>query len=78
MRGIAYFRKKKYPQAIADYSKAIELDPNNLRFYKSRMSAYFKINDTDKVWKDIIKIQHLGGTVNPTIMNMLKDKKYRE
>ena len=78
VRGIAYFSKKKYKQAVLDYSKAIELYPENLRFYQSRMSAYFKLNDTDKVWKDIIEIQKLGGTVNPSIMNMLKDRKYRD
>ena len=78
VRGIAYFSKKKLPQAISDYSKAIELDPGNVRFYVSRMSAYFKMGNNDKVWKDIIKIQQLGGTVNPSIINMLKNKKYRE
>ena len=78
VRGIAYFSKKKYKQAVTDYSKAIELDPDNIRFYQSRMSAYFKLNDTDKVWKDIIEIQKLGGTVNPSIMNILKDRKYRD
>jgi hypothetical protein len=64
--------------AVADYSKAIELDPDNIKYLISRMSAYFKLGDKDKVWKDVIKIQQLGGTVNPTIINVLKAKKYRE
>lgn len=78
VRGIAYNYKKKYKQAILDYSKAIQLEPKNVRFYISRMSAYFKLNDYDHVWKDVIKIQGLGGTVNPSILNMIKDKKYRD
>jgi len=78
VRGILYFRRKKYDLAVADYSKAIELDPDNIKYLISRMSAYFKLGDKDKVWKDVIKIQQLGGTVNPTIINVLKAKKYRE
>ena len=78
VRGIAYFSRKKYNQAISEYSKAIELDPTNIKFYISRMSTNFKLGYKDRVWKDVIKIQSLGGTVNPLIINMLKDKKYRE
>ena len=78
VRGIAYFYKKKYTLAIADYSKSIELDPDNTRYYKSRLSIYFKLGNSDKAWKDVIKIQQLGGTVNPSIIDMLKDKKYRD
>jgi tetratricopeptide (TPR) repeat protein len=78
VRGIAYFLKKKYTQAIADYDTAIELDPDNLRYYISRMSANFKLGYKDRAWKDVIKIQQLGGTVDPTIINILKEKKYRD
>jgi len=78
VRGIAYFYKKKYLQAIADYSKAIEIDPGNIKFHISRLSAYFKLGDNDRAWKDVIKIQQLGGTVNPAIINILKNKKYRD
>ena len=78
VRGIAYFFRKKYDQAIADYSKAIELEPKNIRYYTSRMSANFKLGNGDRAWKDVIKIQQLGGTVNPSIINILKNKKYRE
>ncbi len=78
VRGIAYFYRKKYTQAIFDYSNAIELDPKNIKFYYSRMSAYFKVGNGDRAWKDVIKIQQLGGTVNPTIINILKAKKYRD
>ncbi len=78
IRGVAYFLKKKYPKAIADYTKSIELDPDNLRAYISRLSAYCKTGNNDRAWKDVIKIQQLGGTVNPTIINLLKNKNYRE
>ena len=78
IRGVTYFFKKKYQKSVNDYSKAIELDPDNLKLYFSRLSAYCKLGYIDKAWKDVIKIQGLGGTVNPEIINLLKGKKYRE
>ena len=77
VRGIAYFMRKKYNDAVVDYDKAIELDPYNIMFLISRMSANLKLGYEDRVWKDVMRIQKLGGTVNPTIINLLKNKKYR-
>jgi len=78
LRGVAHFLKKKYTQAISDYSKAIGLEPENIKFYDSRLGAYFKLGNNDKAWEDVIKIQQLGGAVNPAIINLLKNKKYRD
>lgn len=78
LRGIVFFYRKMYGHAISDYNDAIQLDPDNKRYYTSRMSVYFKLGDADKAWKDVIKIQQLGGTVNPAIINLLKDKKYQD
>jgi tetratricopeptide (TPR) repeat protein len=35
-RGNAYYRKRDYDRAIADYTKAIELDPNYANAYTNR------------------------------------------
>jgi len=77
LRGILYFYRKKYTQAIAEYNDALEVEPNNIRYHISRMSAYFKLGNGDGAWREVIQIQKLGGTVNPTIVNMLKAKYYR-
>jgi tetratricopeptide (TPR) repeat protein len=39
-RGLSYYRKSKYDQAILDYTKAIELSPKDGRAYLSRALAY--------------------------------------
>jgi tetratricopeptide (TPR) repeat protein len=39
-RGLAYYNQQKYAQAIADYNKAIELDPNDADAYYNRGIAY--------------------------------------
>jgi len=78
IRGIAFFDKKKYHEAVMDYTKAIALEPDNIKFYYSRMSAYCKLGSSSHAWEDVIKIQKLGGTVNPTLINILKGRSYRE
>ena len=78
LKGVTFFFRKRYTQAIDEYSKAIALDPDNLHYLVSRMSANFKLGYQDRVWKDVIRIQKLGGTVDPIIINMIKNKKYKE
>src|SRR5229473_4082095 len=39
-RGVAYWRKRDYDQAIANYDKAIELDPKFARAYMRRGASY--------------------------------------
>jgi tetratricopeptide (TPR) repeat protein len=40
-RGIAYYDKDEYDKAIADYTRAIELDPNGEPAYNNRGLAYY-------------------------------------
>lgn len=39
-RGLAYNAKHDYAQSIADFSKAIELNPNDANYYDERGVAY--------------------------------------
>lgn len=43
--GISYFKSKNYQQAIAEYTKAIQIDPNNTDTYNNRGFAYYKLKD---------------------------------
>ena len=36
MRGLAYQRLKRFEEAILDYSRAIEINDNNFRYYMNR------------------------------------------
>lgn len=78
VRGIAFFDKKQYHQAVEDFTQAISLEPDNIKFYYSRMSAYCKLGSSSRAWEDVIKIQKMGGTVNPTLINILKNRNYRD
>ena len=39
--GLAHLEQRQYRNAIADYTKAIELDPINLEAYQNRAEAFF-------------------------------------
>jgi tetratricopeptide (TPR) repeat protein len=54
-RGNAYFAKGYYEQAISDYDKAIELEPNNAIVYFSRGKAYAYNNKFDEAISDYNK-----------------------
>lgn len=51
-RGLAYSLKGRYDQAIADYSKAIELKPDYAEAYNLRASAYGKNGLLDQAIAD--------------------------
>jgi len=50
-RGFEYYKKQEYDKAIADYSQAIQLDPNATR-YANRGAAYNNKGDYDKAIAD--------------------------
>jgi len=51
-RGIAYAKLNKYEQAIEDFSKAIELNPDDAEAYYNRGLAYAKLNEHEQAIED--------------------------
>lgn len=54
-RGLAYYNKGQYDQAIKDYNKAIEIDPGNAVAYINRGFAYRNKGQYDQAIKDYTK-----------------------
>jgi tetratricopeptide (TPR) repeat protein len=52
-RGEAWFNKKDYDRAIADYDQAIVLDPKDARAYLGRGFAYGRKRDFDRTIADL-------------------------
>jgi tetratricopeptide (TPR) repeat protein len=51
-RGIAYAGKKQYDEAVADYSRAIGLDPVFDKAYTNRGNAYWHLGQFEKSFAD--------------------------
>jgi tetratricopeptide (TPR) repeat protein len=64
-RGLAYASKKEYDRAIADYTRAIELDPKNLSAYNDRGVAYTSKGDYERAIADVTRAVELAPKPTP-------------
>tara|TARA_B100000427_G_scaffold34679_1_gene25224 strand:- start:3360 stop:5108 length:1749 start_codon:yes stop_codon:yes gene_type:complete len=53
--GVRNEKSGKYKEAISDYTKAIEINPNNAEFYKSRSNARYRNSDYQGAENDLTK-----------------------
>src|SRR5205085_7240367 len=58
--GNAAIQQKQYPQAIAEYSRAIELNPKQPAFYENRAFAYLAMERFDEAMGDFNKVIELS------------------
>lgn len=62
-RGNAYIDKNNYDQAIKDYTKVIELNPQNADAYNNRGASYINKNNYDQAIKDYQKAIEIDPNV---------------
>jgi tetratricopeptide (TPR) repeat protein len=70
-RGLAYSHKGELDKAIADFNKAIALDPRDGWAYKTRALLWFDRKAYDKAWGDVKKAQELGASIDPQFLDAL-------
>jgi len=61
-RGNAYYDLEKYSNAISDYTKAININPNYAEAYNNRGNAYCNSGNRKKACEDWRKAYSLGIT----------------
>ena len=59
-RGCINFEISKYEDAIDDFSKIIESEPNNFKLYLKRSECYKILGKTQEFYADIDKAKSLG------------------
>jgi tetratricopeptide (TPR) repeat protein len=78
--GFTHFGVNRYDLAVADFTKAIELDPNYLVAYYNRGVAYFDLGQYDVAIMDFTKAMELGlrgkGTYHIRGLAYAKQGKY--
>ncbi len=72
-RGGAYFMLNRFPEAIADYSKAIQLQPDYKLAYLMRGLSYLKLGDTAKGCNEV-KSNCTQQTCGPDIVAFVASK----
>jgi tetratricopeptide (TPR) repeat protein len=71
-RGIAYYYYDYLDKAISDWSRVIELDPEQAQAYQKRAHAYLLKNDYAKSWADVRQLEKLGYAPDPKFLDTLK------
>lgn len=70
-RGDFYMGQGNYAQGIIEYTKAIEVSPDDGEAYDYRALMYFSIKEYDKAKADVLKAQALGYEVSPKFIEDL-------
>lgn len=73
-RGDAYLVKGNVGQAISDYTKAIEINPDDGEAYNNRAIMYFGEKEYAKAKEDVRRAQALGYEVSPQLLKNLSDE----
>lgn len=63
--GNAWYAKREYDKAIADYDEAIRLDPDYALAYMNRAAAYRTKGDTERAEADEARVRELTGSGSP-------------
>ncbi|MBI5723269.1 MAG: tetratricopeptide repeat protein [Planctomycetes bacterium] len=59
------------PQAIGDFDAAIRLYPGFIQAYANRARAHYEMQQYDKAWADVHKVEALGGRMDLTFVQEL-------
>ncbi|MHC4873418.1 MAG: tetratricopeptide repeat protein [Planctomycetota bacterium] len=63
--GNLYLKQGKYKQAIYRFDKTLELDIKYNKALLNRAICYYCIDEPEKSWKDILKLEERGFDINP-------------
>jgi PQQ-dependent catabolism-associated CXXCW motif protein len=74
--GVANAHEGKYDEAIRDFSKAIELNPQHVEAYYNRGLAHAKKGDYGAAMTDLLEAATLDPARNAEVQALLLDKKY--
>ena len=77
-RGIALWKKDKYDEAVAEFNKAIELDPKHAKSYYYRANVYYDCGQYGRAWDDVHVAEELGYKVAPRFLKVLREVSGRE
>ena len=77
-RGVTYLQKGEPDQAIADFNKAIEINPSDGLAYFFPALAHYSEKEYSKSFDDVTKAQELGHSVRPKFLDELRKASRRQ
>ena len=76
-RGLALWQRGELDRAIAEFDKAIELNPRLADTYGNRGLAWLMLGNLAKAQADFARCRALGGTLTPEAERFLREIKRR-
>ena len=76
--GIGLWKKGEYDAAIAEFDKAIELNPKYGKAYYYRANVYYDDHQYSRAWDDVHAAQELGYRIAPRFLKILREASGRE
>jgi tetratricopeptide (TPR) repeat protein len=73
IRGEAYLSKGQFDRAIADFNKALEINPKDALAYYKMAGAYYKKKEYDKCLENAKKAQELGLGIDSKAFEILRN-----
>jgi tetratricopeptide (TPR) repeat protein len=70
--GKMHWHKGNYDKAVAGYTKAVELDPENAEAYEGRALTHFESHHLEEAWDDVKTCQKLNWKVDPEFLIALQ------
>ena len=67
-----------HDRAIADYTKAVQIDSMFAEAHIGRATAYYNKGEYDKAWGDVRRAQRLGLQVPPEFLKALRETSGKE
>jgi tetratricopeptide (TPR) repeat protein len=77
-RGIALWKQDKYDEAIAEFNKAIEIDPKHAKSYYYRANVYYDCGQYSRAWKDVHEAEDQGYKIDPRFLKILREVSGRQ
>ncbi len=77
-RGNTHADKGQYDQAISDYTKALEINPQDAIAYCNRGIVYYFRKEYGKSWENVKKARSLGYQIDPKFLDELRKASGRQ
>jgi len=68
-RGVAHWRERRYEQALADFAKSIELNPDYAPVYNNRGNVHMAMGETEKAIEDFSRAISLAPAYGAAFNN---------
>jgi len=77
-RGVVYYNQGNLSEALLDYNRAIQINPDYAEAYNNRAIVYFLMKNYGRSWEDMHRAEALKYKVNLGFIGQLKKASGRE